>query len=82
MGNYYITFRSVTAAQRAQRLLEGAGYRTVLLRTPMVLAEKGCGYTLRLKRLEGVVDRLARAGVHYGKCYRKGPDGEMEEVAP
>lgn len=80
MGNYYITFRSVTAAQRAQRLLEGAGYPAVLLRTPGVLAERGCGYSLRLKRPEGAVALLTGAGLRYGKCYFRGQDGKWEEV--
>ena len=81
MGKYYITFRSVTAAQRAQRLLEGAGYSAVMLRTPGWMAEKGCGYSLRLKEIQTVPQILKGAGLSYGKIYYQKEKGKMEEVA-
>lgn len=43
----YITFRSITPAQRGQRLLRNANLETWLQRTPRWMAEHGCGYCLR-----------------------------------
>ena len=44
-----ITFRSVTPAQRAENLLRKEGIACILQRTPRVLADQGCGYSIRLK---------------------------------
>ena len=49
MGMHFITFRSVTPAQRGQRVLQQAGVSCVLLRTPKWMEERGCGYCLRLR---------------------------------
>lgn len=43
-----ITFRSITPAQRAQRILRRNGVETALQRTPSALQERGCGYCLRV----------------------------------
>ncbi len=43
-----ITFRSITPAQRAQRVLRRNGVETLLQRTPSALQERGCGYCLRI----------------------------------
>ena len=48
MKDYYFSFRSVTAAQRALRTLTEAGLPASLGRTPGPLAKNGCGYCLRL----------------------------------
>ena len=48
MKFYYITFRSVTFAQRGERVLQKAGLRCTLQRTPRWMEEQGCGYCLRL----------------------------------
>ena len=46
---YLITFRSVTYAQRGERLLNRWGERCSLKRTPRWVEERGCGYSLRLQ---------------------------------
>ena len=46
MRLYYITFRSVTFAQRAEKLLNQKGFRVSLMRTPRWMEEQGCGYAL------------------------------------
>ena len=53
----FITFRSVTVAQRAERSLERSGIGCTLQRTPKYLAERGCSYCLRLRSWE--IDRAA-----------------------
>lgn len=49
MKMYCITFRSVTPAQRGQRLLQAEGLSCTLQRTPRWMEERGCGYCLRLR---------------------------------
>lgn len=83
MRNYLITFRSVTFAQKAQRILQRAGILCGLQRTPKELSRRGCGYCLRLRPNEILSARnlLEAEGVEYGKCYAVREDGSMEEVS-
>lgn len=82
MGVYYITFRSVTLAQRGERVLQKNGVRCSLQRTPRWMEEKGCGYCLRLggERLQEAVALLRRNQSQFRKVYRLHTDGNAEEV--
>lgn len=82
MSVYYITFRSVTPAQRGESLLRKSGFRCVLQRTPKWMQENGCGYCLRLgtDRIGDVVGLLERAGLPFRKVYSQDGSGNTEEV--
>lgn len=84
MGMYYITFRSVTFAQRGERLLSRQNYRVSLLRTPRWMEEQGCGYALKLwsKDLSGAVQLLQDARIQLRRIYAQMEDGHLEEVTP
>ena len=57
----YITFRSITPAQRGQRLLQKYGIETLLQRTPRWMEERGCGYCLRLRQADtGRAEQILR----------------------
>ena len=76
-----ITFRSVTPAQRAELLLRREGIAAVLQRTPRILAERGCGYSVRIGdsyRLQAA-EILRQRGIHFQKIYWM-RDGIPEEV--
>ena len=78
----YITFRSVTFGQKAERILRRAGMECTLLRTPKELSHRGCGYCLGL-RPEWIIDAarmLDSEKVEYGKLYARNPDGTYEEI--
>jgi len=78
----FITFRSVTYAQRGERVLLSGGIRSQLQRTPRWMEEQGCGYCLRLReedRLEAAA-LLQRAGVPFRRIYLQGRDGSLEEM--
>jgi len=77
----YITFRSVTYAQRGERVLNGGGIHCKLQRTPRWMEEKGCGYCLRLsaRYLQSGAALLRKAGVQFRKGYTQRGD-ELEEV--
>ena len=81
MKFYFITFRSVTFAQRGEQVLNKAGIRCTLQRTPRWMEEQGCGYSLRLwtDQVYPVLKILQAGKVPLGKVYRQGADGQLEE---
>lgn len=52
MEHYLILARSVTYAQRMQRVLERAGVRCRIQRAPRDLTDLGCAYVLRVAAQE------------------------------
>ena len=82
MGIYYITFRSVTFAQRAEKLLSKQGIHVSLMRTPRWMEEQGCGYALKMWGSDILtnVRLLQENGIQLRKIYKQSAGGEMEEV--
>jgi len=82
MQFYYITFRSVTFAQRAEKLLSQRQVRSSLMRTPRWMEEQGCGYALKLwtYNIASAVNLLRESKVQLRKVYVQLEDGQMEEV--
>lgn len=82
MKFYYITFRSVTYAQRGEKLLNQKNIRCTLQRTPRWMEEKGCGYGLRLytDRIGEVTGLLRKNSVGFRKIYLLHPNGDTEEI--
>ena len=78
----YITFRSVTHAQRGERVLLNAGLRCTLQRTPRWMEVQGCGYSLRLRALDAAaaVSLLEGAAVPLQKVYVQSENGALEET--
>lgn len=77
----FITFRSVTPAQRGQRILRQAGMDCALLRTPRWMEERGCGYCLRLRPedTDRAVALLRQGKLAFSKVYAS-TDGGAEEL--
>lgn len=82
MKFYYITFRSVTFAQRGEKALSSAGTRCTLLRTPRWMEEQGCGYCLRLWTEDPMpaLQLLRRNRILMRKIYAQRNDGQLEEM--
>jgi len=82
MGLYYITFRSVTFAQRGEKLLQQTNIRVNLMRTPRWMEEQGCGYALKLWTgdILGVIHLLRESRIQLRKIYVQRETGAMEEV--
>lgn len=74
MRKDFITFRSITPAQRAQRQLRLGGIEAILQRTPGYLRERGCSYCLRVdtRDTDRALLQLDGAGIPYSKYYRGG----------
>lgn len=81
MKNGFITFRSVTYAQRAEALLRRSGFDVMLQRTPKWMEEMGCGYCLRLsaEELTPAIRMLNSQSVSFRKVYLRREDGKLEE---
>ena len=78
-----ITFRSVTPAQRGDRLLRQAGFHCNLQRTPKWMEQQGCGYSLRVPQRDaaGCVHLLRSENVAFRKVYLLRESGLTEELA-
>lgn len=81
MKMYCITFRSITPAQRGQRLLQAKGLRCVLQRTPRWMEARGCGYCLRLRPEDANVAAalLREENLPFSKIYAE-ENGTATEV--
>ena len=82
MSSFYITFRSVTYAQRGEAALRSAGIPCTLQRATRFMEEKGCGYSLGLgkKEIRQGLEVLRARQIPYRRVYEKRSGGEMEEV--
>ena len=83
MRIFIITFRSVTFAQRGERLLNRSNHRCVLQRTHKWMEQQGCGYGLRLrgKDLHRALDILRQEDISWRKVYGFTREGRAEELA-
>ena len=82
MSEYLLMCRSLTYAQRSQRVLGRNGIYASLLRAPEELRGDGCGYALGLReyRLRDVSGLLRDAGLPVGKLYRRTESGYEESA--
>ena len=82
MDVYFITFRSVTPAQRAEQLIKRSGYSCNLRRTPRWMEVQGCGYGLQVHcaDIRFCIQVLKKADVPYRKVYLMGENGGAEEL--
>lgn len=82
MKLYYITFRSVTFAQRGEAAIRRAGIECTLQRTPRWMEERGCGYCLRLRQKDvGPAALLLRENeIPFRKIYVQQEGGKLEEL--
>jgi len=83
MKFYYITFRSVTFAQRAEKILSRGDINCTLQRTPRWMEEQGCGYALRLwvKEPSGAVELLRGHNIPMKRLYIQREGGTLEELS-
>ena len=81
MNVYYITFRSVTFAQRGERVLQKKGTSCALRRTPKWMEQQGCGYCLRLRTADigAVLYALQTSQISMRKVYILTGNGQLEE---
>lgn len=82
MDGYWITFSSITPAQRGEGVLKRNRIFCTLRRTPRWMEAKGCGYSLQVRPndWEFAVAILKNENISFRKVYKMQPDGQGEEV--
>ena len=82
MKSYFVTFRSVTFAQRGEAVLQKAGIHCKLQRTPRWMEAQGCGYSLRLsgKDAAQAMELLRQKQIPMRKLYLQLDDGSVQEA--
>ena len=82
MNVYYLTFRSVTPAQRGENLLRKMGFRCAIQRTPRWMEAQGCGYALRVwtRDIAICLELLRSQKLLPRRVYVQGVDGQLEEL--
>lgn len=79
MEKTMILCRSMTHAQRSQRLLERIGIPVTVIKAPLHLTKSGCGYAIQLRKHgPEAIKALKEAGLLSGKVYIK-TDGDWRE---
>ena len=83
MKTFFLTFRSITQAQRAERAFAKAGMACILRRTPRWMEERGCGYGVEVKGAElgACLEVLRREKIPFRKSYLLHGDGVAEELS-
>ena len=84
MDQCYLSFRSVTPAQRAEVVLKREGYQCYLQRAPKWMGQRGCGYAVLVRRnaVADCVATLRREQISFSKVYCQYADGRREELVP
>lgn len=81
MKQIWISFRSLTYAQRAARILERRGISSALVRLPQGVSKKGCGYALILRsRAKEALETLDANNLAWGQSFERLESGEYREV--
>lgn len=78
--HYLLTFRSLTYAQRAARVLERAGVTGTVSRVPKTAAAKGCAYCVIVaaRHRDMAIQILASAGLGPERTILRNADGTLE----
>ena len=78
---FYVIARSITHAQRMERLLRRAGLSCWIARAPLELTGRGCAYAVQIreKDLAAAVRQIRGAGFGADRIYRK-TNGKFSEV--
>ena len=80
--HYLLTFRSLTYAQRAARVLERAGVTGTVSRVPKSAATRGCAYCIIVaaRHKEKAMGVLSAAGLSPERVLLRHENGSLEEV--
>ena len=79
---YYLTFRSITPAQRGERLLKRKGIAVSLMRAVRQISAEGCGYSLRIRPQHAgeVVELFRQNEIPFRKLFLQSASGEIKEL--
>lgn len=82
MVYYLFTCRSLTYAQRAERVLERVGITAHILRSPRSISGEGCSHAVKVseRRYPAALAQLKQAGLNPLRVYMTSGDGSFTEV--
>ena len=82
MKTFFITFRSLTYAQRGEQTLRSGGIKSRMRRTPRWMEERGCGYGVEITapELRQPLELLRRQQIPWRKTWILYDTGEVEEI--
>ena len=81
MKHYLIMCRSITSAQRAERLLERSLIHAAAVKAPKTLTRSGCGYAVRIRAdADRALTILRSNQISIGKVYLTEDGKEYREV--
>ena len=82
MQYYLLLCRSVTHAQRINAALKRMGISGRIIRPPLGLSERGCGYAVRIgaTQPDAVVAQLRAMQLAPEQVYHVGSDGKYREI--
>ncbi len=77
-----ILFRSLTYAQRAERVLERAGITATIRKAPQSVSDRGCTYCVKIHaaRMERALAVLEQTRLQTGRVFVAEADGTLQEV--
>ena len=83
MLSYYIVCRSLTLAQRTAVVLERAGIRAAIYRSPKSISGEGCSHSVKIAQthLPIALQTLHQNGMDPKRIYMLNEDGKYEEVS-
>ena len=79
---YLLTYRSLTYAQRAARVLERAGVTGTVSRVPKAAATRGCAYCVIVaeRHKDRALSVLSGSGMNPERVLKRGQNGTLAEV--
>lgn len=79
---YYLTFRSITPAQRGERLLKRKGIDVALMRAVRQISAEGCGYSLRIRPKDGgtVMELFRQNDIPFRRVFLQDGLGGIKEL--
>jgi len=71
MNEYYFSFRSLTQAHAARRMLQQHGIESSIVTIPMKYTKEGCNHSLKVseKDIKISISHLHRAKLEYQKMF-------------
>ncbi len=83
MYKYVVMCRSLSYAQRGQRLLAGNNIVSYIIKAPQSVTLEGCSYGLRIKAadIDKSVMILKSSGIRVGKMFKVDINGSYDEVS-
>ena len=77
---YFLTCKSLTYAQRSSRILERSGISNTIVKSPPVISDRGCGYSVSVNLKNGRrAAEILRSNNLFGKMFLQTDENGFRE---